>query len=571
MGDALGPRGALRWIAWTAALLPSLPWLILLPGLGRLPNNDYYGILLQVLRPDGRWAPLRSFLAVRSNEHHVVLPTLLYALNVRLTHGDERALSAWSLLMVVATALLLVSLLPPALTRGRATVALAAGTLGVLLFVPAQAHSIVLGFSGTIWLTTNLLTAAAIVAFARHDATGSTRSLAALLALALLGAASYSTNLSLWPALLVAALAGHRRRRTVVALLAGAAAVYLWTIVSYGKPRQVTVPTRDPLTTAAFALRYLGAPFAGDPLVATLFGALALVASIALWCLLVRGGARWRPLLPWAMLQIYGLGNAVGTAVGRAGFGADFALQSRYASLAALFWIGLLVPLAAQLAAAVPAGSRPRAAALLASALALGVLAATVWDRGLTRLLGLVEASRTERLDVVHVHPVPPARPALRTVTPAPEEMWASMPTLRAARHVPFDRQPPLVLGEPVAATAPRDPRRVTGTLTSLRPTGGGVNEAAGWVQSRGPVEWILLVDGEGRLRGAGVPWQSGERGPQRPGFVTAWWQGYAPVGVELTAFARLAGDERAYPFAVSDRGARRAARREGRAATAPP
>ena len=62
-------------------------------------------------RPDGSFThdPMR-WLRLRSNEHHTVVPAALYAANVVLFHGDNRTLAVWCLLVLAATAALLIAL-----------------------------------------------------------------------------------------------------------------------------------------------------------------------------------------------------------------------------------------------------------------------------------------------------------------------------------------------------------------------------------------------------------------------------------------------------------------------------
>jgi hypothetical protein len=68
-----------------------------------MPRNDYYGVLAQVASADGFTSSLATWATVRSNEHWVPLPALIYAANVKLTAGDNRGLSGAVLLILLLT------------------------------------------------------------------------------------------------------------------------------------------------------------------------------------------------------------------------------------------------------------------------------------------------------------------------------------------------------------------------------------------------------------------------------------------------------------------------------------
>ncbi len=157
------PRSGLRPASLVVALvLPALLWAVLLPGFGRLPANDYWGILAQVVDGERFSAEAPDWLRVKPNEHTVVLPAVIYAGNVSLAAGDNRMLSATALVLLLVSAALLCSLLPIPPGAHRAVRAGTALVLSAFIFTPAAAHSIVLGFSGTICFLSNLLAIAAV-------------------------------------------------------------------------------------------------------------------------------------------------------------------------------------------------------------------------------------------------------------------------------------------------------------------------------------------------------------------------------------------------------------------------
>ena len=96
-------RWLLSAVLAVVMLAPSLLFLSGLPRFGRCQYNDYYAIINLVI--DGTRVthdPVR-WLKLKSNEHTVTIPALIYVANMKITRGDNRALSALSLLLVFVT------------------------------------------------------------------------------------------------------------------------------------------------------------------------------------------------------------------------------------------------------------------------------------------------------------------------------------------------------------------------------------------------------------------------------------------------------------------------------------
>jgi len=542
-----------------AGLVPlaalALLWASLVPSMGRLQSNDYYGIVGQVVDGERFTSDPLRWLLVKSNEHTVVLPTLIYATNVALFGGDNRALSALSLLFLLALGCVLWSLLPAGLRAGRLA-ALAWGlVLAGLVFTPAAAHSIVLGFSGTIWFLSNLFAALAAHRLAACAAGRSGATFAGLLAAAGLGALSYSTNLSLWPALLVGAVLLRLPLRRLAALAGGGALAFAFAALTYTRPVQHAAPVvGDPVAVGKFLAVYLGAPLATDPRLAGLLGIAGLLVGGAFVAsvLVRRDRAEIEAVAPWLVLQLYAVGNAFGTAVARAGMGG--ARSSRYASVAIFLWIGLVV--AGALIATRTGRRHPRLRTRVVVAIGLLLVAAT-WVHGRPILRAYRERATLHPLaELAIVHSVPD-RLALDAVTPAPQEIDLLRRFMEARRHVPFDRPPLATYGQAVAVgPAPAglpalDPATVVAT-----PVGGPVVrlELPGIRGFARPTELLLAADdgtARGVLRDVSPPWfvrwRRGDTGARR-------WAGYlVPAGVSgrLVVCVADPGDGPFNPVAV--------------------
>jgi hypothetical protein len=170
---------------------------------------------------------------------------------------------------------------------------------------------------------------------------------------------SFANGPLFWPIGLCVVLAvtssGRQRRVAVAAWLLLAALVIAANYLGYRKPDHhpsLILVFKMPADYARYVLRYLGG--IGEPgilrrpaldgTLAHLFG-LAGVAAFAwaLWSLLCTTAIKLRSLLPYLAMSLYSLGSALGTGLGRLGFGSDQALSSRYSTVVTPFWVSLLV------------------------------------------------------------------------------------------------------------------------------------------------------------------------------------------------------------------------------------
>ncbi len=512
----------------------ALLWASLVPSMGRVQANDYYGIVGQVIDGEHFTSDPLRWLLVKSNEHTVVLPTLIYAANVGLSGGDNRALSGLSLLFLLALGCVLWSLLPAGMRAGRLGGPAWGIVLAGMVFTPAAAHSIILGFSGTIWFLSNLFAALAAHRLAACAVERSGVAFAGVLAAAGLGALSYSTNLSLWPALLVGAVLLRLPLRRLVALAGGGALAFAFAAWTYVRPVQHTAPVvADPVAVGKFFAVYLGAPLATDARLAGLLGiaGLLVAGTFVASVLLRRDRAEILAVVPWLVLQLYGVGNALGTAVARTGMGG--ARSSRYASVAILFWIGTLVIGGLIAERAGDRRSRLWRRITLAGGL---ILVAATWIHGRPILRTYRERATLQPLaELAIVHGVPD-RLALDTVTPAPQEIDLLRPFLTVHRHVPFDRPPLATYGHVVAVRqAPREIPVLDPATVVTTPVGGPVVrlELPGTRGFDRGAELLLVGDdgtARGALRDVSPPWfvrlRRGDIGARR-------WAGYlVPAGI---------------------------------------
>jgi len=484
-------------------LSPSLLYLSKLPDFGRCQYNDYYGIIMvlmdgnRVTRNPVRW------LKLKSNEHTVTLPALVYVANTVLTHGDNRGLSAFALFLLFLTWAVLYRLAARTLDLPPPGRWLAGFVLAAFVLSPVPAHSVVLGFSGTIWFMSNLFTVAAIGLLIR-EIDGRPASIVPVVLVGFLGALSYSTNLSLWPALIVAALLLRRPLRHLVVIAAVGAAVYVVFFHFFRPlPWHPKMETSHPLVLLHYTFTYLGNLFSAHIERAAILGGIGLLGCVAFASRAVVSRSRelQRRCAPWLGLQVYVLGNAIGTAVGRSGFGIGQALSSRYSSLSTLFWIAELALLVVILMCGRPAREQhrrwlPATAPLLAAAFLL----ALTYHHGLAVYRGYLGRAASQPLAAEAVRRGIPDWEVLRTLTPAPEQIRPVWRFLKSHGQVPFDQpEPPLPTAPISIERTDRTGSAVQGHFDKLFRVTGHTWRAWGWAYDGGsPVREVLLVDERG-------------------------------------------------------------------------
>ncbi len=410
--------------------------------------------------------------------------------------------------------------------------------LAAYIFSPVPAHSVVMGFSGTIWFLSNLFTIAAIGLLARED-DDRPGTIVPVLVLGLLGALSYSTNLSLWPALIAAGLLLRRPLRQLAALALAGAAVYL-VFFHFFKPLpwHPKPETSHPLVLAAYAITYLGNLFSAHPVRAALMGSIGVLAAIGsmTWILVSRRQDLRHKVAPWVALQVYVLGNSLGTAVGRAGFGRKSALSSRYSSVTTLFWIAILAELLLVLREIHTIPNRtnrhrptPWAVGTLAVLLLIGI-----FHHGLPIYRAYLANAARQPLAAEAVRRGIPDMEVLHVLTPAPEQIGWVWGFLKANRQVPFDRPSPrLPAVIPPMESEPSGSSEVRGRFESLVHITGTFWRARGWDLTRhGPAGTVLLVDPDGTALAAmvtGLPHPQGRATTKRE-TRRAGWGGYVAI-----------------------------------------
>jgi len=335
------------------------------------------------------------------NEHRIFLPRLiLYAL-INLTGWQRQIIMTVNLGIAIITAMFICA--AARRTLGTSTFIAISMPLLMLLFSFAQYENWLFAFQ------TNFLLAACGIACCLYGLTAQTPGYAlgrSGLILAFGGAivASLSTLAGLlsWPAFL---LAIWRFGRWQTALwCASATAIIIPYFIGFPKSTTTVAQSRELLE---YALTYLGAPL-GFPTVglAMTYGGLGLVLMALAIGILWRLEVSLSTIMPWLTLGLYALAGMALTTLGRAGFGREQALTSRYQLFSSLWWISLLVVSAFVVRLRRQRHGRAMASSGLAwhATVTIAVLVTSILFVGLLRAnaLGFVEAQEWQSEQIAH-------------------------------------------------------------------------------------------------------------------------------------------------------------------------
>jgi hypothetical protein len=280
-------------------------------------------------------------LWAQHNENRILVPNLIMLGLDRFGGWSPIREQFVSLFFIICTQIGLLTIIRRTM-RG-VTSSLAAVFASMMLYGLWQVENLDWGFQ-LLWFLCNAA-CVAIVALLTYRGRGALHTCAAIV-LAIVASFSASQGLIIWVCGAAAILLTPRRITGTLLLWLGAAAA---TFVVYFRGMNVVDAGHvslfaHPLTALRYALAYLGSPLGGSHGVVASMIAGAIVTAVVLACAitdLVRP-QRFRHLVrrgPWYALAVFPLASAVATTVGRAGFGLEQALSSRYTTLSGLLWV----------------------------------------------------------------------------------------------------------------------------------------------------------------------------------------------------------------------------------------
>jgi len=336
-------------------LIPASYILYLISQAGDLSNFDYWWMTWNFYSVDGFSTNPFNWI-FRANEHFVLIPAIIYALNIVITQGSNIGLCVVSWFLALIQCHVLIALLPLKLNRFPLQFILVVVAISIFNFTPAAAHNWMRGFSGVHWIIANLFVICSIFclqSYATVAGTGAGTGAPPLgdgwvigsIIFGILGCISYSTPLALWPILCAAAVVLRFPRRVTYLYFAVSIAVISTYFLTYKTPAHHPSLTKiNPLKTLEYIPIYLGGIFSDNIIIASIIGIIGLIAVtgfVGYW--LFGKKVDRTDWLPWLSIQIYTLQTALMAAVSRSGFGVEQATASRYATLPALFWMSTFV------------------------------------------------------------------------------------------------------------------------------------------------------------------------------------------------------------------------------------
>jgi len=503
-----------------AIFLPSIVILYFAIHTGVLPDYDYWGVLGHILTDNGFSLDINS-LSHRANEHLVIIPKMLYGLNIILTGGSNTALAliAWGASLVQV--ILLIPVIPADIRKkpARGTVFLL--IISIFIFTPKAAHNWIWGMSGTMWITANMFVVASISMMYRFNITKQQGWLWTSMLAGLMASICYSTSLVLWPAVLLGACLFRIRSRHLMFIVAVTIAVYLFYILGYVRIPGHPDPELSLYKTILFVLNFLGGLFVSGPQYAyfgkivALFG---IILSGAVVWLRARERGAWREeSAPWLMLQVYAIGNGALAGISRAGFGIDAALASRYASLPAFFWLGLCVMWLLYFWRTERLGPY-----LSLPAVVIALFIFQMYTGSFDYVKRML--NREERKAVASVSLITgiyDERMLKEAVTPLPAQLLALVDRLKRINHVPFNKWsegwPHLDTKLDLAQLPVADGKQYFGWFDTITPFSPEAARVQGWsFVPNGKVRCVAIVNHDGIVRGLATP------GLNRPDVATA-------------------------------------------------
>jgi len=365
-------------------LIPASYILYLISQAGDLSNFDYWWMTWNFYSVDGFSTNPFNWI-FRANEHFVLIPAIIYALNIVVTQGSNIGLCLVSWFLAWLQCHVLIALLPLNLRRFPLQFISLLLCISIFNFTPAAAHNWMRGFSGVHWIIANLFVICSIFCLQSYatvflnkrevlppdihsHAEPGNEFLGAVppcpphlqnkwvigsIVFGVLGCISYSTPLALWPILCAAAVVlRFPRRITYLYFIASIAVIGIYILIYKTPSHHPSITKINPLKTLEYIPTYLGGIFSDNIIVASIIGIIGLIAVtgfVGYWLFVKKVVKRSYPVgnrpdwLPWLSIQLYTLQTALMAAVSRSGFGVEQATASRYATLPALFWMSTIV------------------------------------------------------------------------------------------------------------------------------------------------------------------------------------------------------------------------------------
>ncbi len=532
--------------------IPGVYALYLAINSGEISRQDYWGIMGGYLTIDGFSHHPADWLQPQ-NGHPILIPKLIYALNVIFTQGSNISLSLIAWFLALLQAFLLVKLLPPTI-QNRRIIAVLIFSISAFSFTPS-ADNWTLGFSGVHWIGANVFAIASIACLTTYCRQENVMWVFGSLVFATAATFTYGTAFVLWPVLCVGAFLILPRWWVIVSYVGGMIFIYI-NYVPGNEPQLDILMSFSERTNLLilYTLTYLGAIFTTNNIGAPLIGFIGLLLGvIIIGHLFLHNTKKLRlDLFPWLLLLAYTVGNAALTALSRSHMGIEQAMRSRYTSITCLFWIGLIVIVIYYLGTI---GAKWSSYKFVPTFVVLGILIVAMYGLGAERQKDFRHILRLQQPTMLSVNlGIPDEVAVVHSITQVPGQFFTMIPTLQAHNHIPFHKKSNScgLVDQPISQEfliqTPQN--KVRGNFDFLDRFKKYGARAVGWAYSEErDIECIALLNEDNIIRGFAFP------GFYRPDIAETLpladsqtgWMGYARASSsneELTAYVLLAGDE---------------------------
>lgn len=289
-------------------------------------------------------------LWAQHNEHRMVFPRLIILVLAYLTNYNLVAQMYAGFALRLLSLLLITRLLDLTLPQSRAALRPSLTILAsFLLFSAVEHENWTWGFTAIPWNLTVLCVIITAWGLARWPAQW-TGILVALVS-TFIGTFSLAGGIILWGVGLLGIIAYNWICRKkiqwlqVIFWITAAIVIIAAYLTNYYKPHPVEFVLTNLVDVIIFILAYLGAPFsqASGYQSSAVLGFLGVVGlGVAIYRIARDSPGAKGHIVPWLMLTLFALPNAAITAIGRAGYGPELALGTRYVSVSILFWLSVL-------------------------------------------------------------------------------------------------------------------------------------------------------------------------------------------------------------------------------------
>ena len=336
-------------------------------------------------------------LWAQQNEHRILLPRAVMLLLAKLTGWNIYFEFLASYAIAFTTFVLLWSMLRRTFD-GKLPIWIAVA-LSLVVFSPIQYENWLWGWQIQFFMA-NLGVVAA--AWSLHRWPDSYKGLAVAIAAAAFSSFSLSSGLFLWIAMVpLLIFAGPRNWRHILIWCASSAAVFSLYFHNYVKPPvhpSLGSFIEAPGRFMRYVAIYLGSPLGfGKPDAAVSMGILTLLVATVVFFLLRK--SRYGEtgfLMPWIAIGLQAALCALGTAIGRSGYGARQAMSSRYSTFASLLLIAVMAVVAKWLAMPRQRDSSHRGNGRKAFAAALLIIFAVTYALTFAHSLKAMESRRKQ-------------------------------------------------------------------------------------------------------------------------------------------------------------------------------